>query len=54
MTQKKNVNIEDVHLLEEEIQKYLVLLGEIHSENLIKPGERIIIEGDRIKLVSSH
>lgn len=54
MTKKKDVKIEDVHLLESEIMKLLVQFDELHSGVLLKPGERVVVEGDRVKLVSSH
>ncbi len=54
MTKQDDGNVEFIHLLEKDILKFLVRLDEIHSANLIKPGERIVIEGNLIKLVSSH
>lgn len=54
MTKKMDTLSKDQHDLESEIMKLLVKFDELSPEPLLKPGERIVIEGDRIKLVSSH
>lgn len=54
MTKELDTQSKELHDLESEIMKLLVKFDELSPEPLLKPGERIVIEGDRVKLVSSH